>query len=147
MKRETPEDLLKQKRLLQVFSEKMDLEFNQFPSFSKKYRIDGYCYDKKTYNVVCWIECKWYNNKAHCFLNVPKFNELIRLSELTKKPSYLLFREYDKWGYILLHDGFNITCSYSTKLSGGTPVGRVKNEDDLEPLIVLDKNNINWGNA
>ena len=61
-------------------------------------------------------------------------------------PSYLVFREYDRWGYILLHDGNNIVCNYTTKLIGGTPKGRIANDDDIEPLIVLNKNNIEWGN-
>lgn len=143
-KRETKEDLVKQKRLLEVFSKHIKSDFNQFNSFSKKYRIDGYCYRDK--DITCWVECKWYNKNAHCFLNVPKFNELIQLSKNTMLPSYLVFREYDRWGYILLHDGNNIVCNYTTKLIGGTPKGRIVNDDDIEPLIVLNKNNIEWGN-
>jgi len=145
-KRETKIDLKKQTRLLEVFSNHLNVEFNQFSSFSKKYRIDGYFYDKKTKNITAWVECKWYNNKAHCFLNVPKFEELISLSRVTNLPSYLLFREYEKWGYILLHDGKKVVCSYNTKLLGGTPKGRVPNDDDIEPLITLSRDNIIWGN-
>ena len=74
-KRETKEDTDKQKRLFEVFSKKFNLKFNQFSSFSKKYRIDGYCYDENN-KIKCWIECKWYTNKAHCFLNVPKFGAI-----------------------------------------------------------------------
>ena len=40
-KRETKEDLVKQKRLLEVFSKHIKSDFNQFSSFSKKYRIDA----------------------------------------------------------------------------------------------------------
>ena len=90
--------------------------------------------------------CKLYNNNAHCYLNVPKFKELIDLSETTLLPSYFLFREYDRWGYIMIHDGFNIVCKYNTKLTGGTPNGREANPDDIEPIIVLNKENIIWGN-
>ena len=145
-KRETIRDLVKQKRLFEVFSKYMNLGYIQFPSFSKKYRIDGCCYDSKTKAIACWIECKWYSKEAHCFLNVPKFNEIIGLSQTTSLPSYLLFREFGKWGYILLHDGEKIACSYTVKLTGGTPKGRIANDDDTEPLIVLDKANIRWGN-
>ena len=143
--RETKEDLIKQTRLFEVFSRHLNLSFNQFSSFSKKYRIDGYCYDIKSKDIVCWVECKWYNNKAHCFLNVPKFNELISLSEVTSLPSYLLFREHNRWGYVLLHDGDKVVCDYKTKLMGGTPKGRVANSDDIEPLIAINKSNIVWG--
>ncbi len=143
-KRETKQDLVKQTRLFEVFSKHIKSSFNQFSSFSSKYRIDGYCYNDK--EIVCWVECKWYNNNAHCLLNVPKFNELIQLSETTMLPSYLVFREHNKWGFILLHDGNNIICSYTTKLMGGTPKGRTPNIDDVEPLICLDKSNIEWGN-
>ena len=120
--------------------------FSQFSSYSKKYRIDGFLYDKETNDITAWVECKWYNKIAHCFLNVPKFKELIYLSETTKIPSYLLFREFDKWGYICLHDGYKIKCSYKIKLTGGTPKGRIVNYDDFEPLVILDKKNITWGN-
>jgi hypothetical protein len=144
-RRETKEDTDKQKRLFEVFSKKFNLKFNQFSSFSKKYRIDGYCYDDEN-KINCWIECKWYTNKAHCFLNVPKFNELISLSELSKLPSYLLFREYDKWGFILLHNGKEIVCSYEIKRAGGTPKNRIENDDDIEPLIILNKKDVVWGN-
>ena len=145
-KRETKEDLNKQRRLLEVFSKLCGFDFNQFSSFSKKYRIDGYLYDKRTKDIVSWVECKWYSGKAHCFLNVPKFKELVSLSQLTELPSYLLFRENKKWGYILIHDGKQIACNYSVKLLGGTPEGRVPNEDDIEPLVVLNKKNIMWEN-
>ena len=145
-KRETKEDLKKQRRLLEVFSNLCEVDFNQFPSFSKKYRIDGYLYDKRTKDIISGVECKWYNGKAHCFLNVPKFQELVSLSSISGLPSYLLFREYDKWGYILIHDGKQIVCNYSVKLLGGTPNGRVPNEDDIEPLIALNKKDIVWGN-
>tara|TARA_R110002074_G_scaffold299362_4_gene470878 strand:+ start:221 stop:667 length:447 start_codon:yes stop_codon:yes gene_type:complete len=145
-KRETKDDLIKQTRLLEVFSKQLNLQFNQFSSFSKKYRIDGYCYDIHSKNISCWVECKWYSNKAHCFINVPKFNELISLSKSTSLPSYLLFREYNRWGYILLHDGRNIVCNYEIKLMGGTPNGRIANDDDIEPLIILSRENIVWGN-
>ena len=37
-------------------------------------------------------------------------------------------------------------CNYKVKLAGGTPKGRVVNEDDIEPLIVLDTTNVVWGN-
>ena len=143
--RETEEDLRKQKRLFEVFSKQKKLYYSQFSSFSKKYRIDGFCYDQNK-NIKCWVECKWYNNNAHCYLNVPKFKELIDLSETTLLPSYFLFREYDRWGYIMIHDGFNIVCKYNTKLTGGTPNGREANPDDIEPIIVLNKENIIWGN-
>jgi len=91
-----------------------------------------------------WIECKWYRREAHCYLNVPKFNELLLLSERTNVPSYLVFREYKRWGYIMLHDGSNIVCKYSVKILGGTPKNRVQNGDDIEPLIVLDRDDIIW---
>ncbi len=145
-KRETDEDLIKQERLFKVFSKQMNFGYNQFSSFSKKYRIDGYCYDVVNRNITCWIECKWYNDKAHLFLNVPKFNELLLLSQTTSLPSYLLFREHNKWGYIMLHNGENIACDYATKLMGGTPKGAVSNDDDIEPLIVLSSNCVVWGN-
>lgn len=142
--RETQEDLLRQKRLFEVFSKRLNVKYKQFSSHSKKYRIDGFCY--KNNSIYSWVECKWYSKKAHCYLNIPKFKELIQLSDITLLPSYFLFREYDKWGYILLHDGKNIVCNYTVKLAGGTPEGRAPNEDDIEPLIVLDKKNIVWGN-
>ena len=145
-KRETEEDLKKQKRLLDVFSKKLNTNYNQFSSFSKKYRIDAYLYDEQHKNIRAWVECKWYNNKAHCFLNVPKFKELISLSEMTNLPSYLLFREHNRWGYILLHDGLSVSCTYETKLLGGTPKGRVSNDDDVEPLVAINKRHIIWGN-
>jgi len=145
-KRETNQDLVKQKRLFEVFSKRMNFHYSQFSSFSKKYRIDGYCYNPENKNITCWLECKWYSKKAHCFLNIPKFNELIQLSKVTLLPSYLLFREYEKWGYILLHDGKNIVCNYDIKLIGGTPKNRVVNDDDIEPLIILSRLDIEWGN-
>jgi len=146
-KRETADDLVKQERLFQVFSNHMNCDYSQFHSSSKKYRIDGYCYDSITKNIVCWVECKWYSRNAHCFLNVPKFNELIELSTNTELPSYFLFREFDKWGYILIHDGKNLVCDYTgIKKLGGTPPGRVVNYDDIEPVIVLNRNGIKWGN-
>jgi len=145
-KRETKTDLIKQKRLFEVFSKHLSSSYNQFSSSSKKYRIDGYCYNPVDTNIICWVECKWYNKKAHCFLNVPKFKELITLSETTLLPSYLLFREYKRWGYIPLHNGRNIVCDYKVKLAGGTPEGRVPNDDDIEPLISLSRDNIVWGN-
>lgn len=144
--RETTEDLIRQKRLFEVFSNSLNVNYKQFSSYSKKYRIDGFCYNSNTKDIINWVECKWYTTKAHCYLNIPKFKELIDLSEITSLPSYFLFREYERWGYILLHDGKKIRCNYKVKLAGGTPKGRVVNEDDIEPLILLDTNNIVWGN-
>ena len=69
-----------------------------------------------------------------------------RLLEVFSNLCEVLFREHDKWGYILIHDGKQIVCNYSVKLLGGTPNGRVPNEDDIEPLIALNKKNIVWGN-
>jgi len=142
--RETSLDRQKQTRLFEVFSEKMNMSFNQFSSKSFKYRIDGYLYKDKI--IKGWVECKWYSNKALLFINVPKYQELVNLSEMTGVPSYLLFREGDKWGVIIIHDGKNRVAKYEVKLLGGTPVNRVKNPDDIEPLMVLDRKQIRWGN-
>ena len=144
--RETTEDLIRQKRLFEVFSKRLNVNYKQFSSYSKKYRIDGFCYHSNTKDIASWVECKWYSSKAHYYLNIPKFKELIQLSDITLLPSYFLFREYERWGYILLHDGKKMRCNYKVKLAGGTPKGRVVNEDDIEPLIVLDTKNVVWGN-
>jgi hypothetical protein len=143
-KRETAGDLIKQERLFKVFSEHIGSGFGQFPSF-QKYRIDGFCYNIESKDIVCWVETKWYKGRAHLFLNVPKFNELISLSESTALPSYLLFREYDKWGYVCIHDGKRTVCDYKTKLAGGTPKDKPVNSDDIEPLIILNRSGIIWG--
>jgi len=143
--RETKKDRVKQTRLLDVFSSKLDCAYGQFKSTSNKYRIDGYLYDDDK-NIKAWVECKWYNKKAHLFINPPKFIELTNLSEKTKLPSYFLFREGDFWGYILIHDGNEIVCNYTVRLCGGTPQGREVNDDDVEPLIVLAHDDIIWGN-
>ena len=95
--------------------------------------------------VVGWVEAKWYTGKAHLYLNVPKFDELVRLAEISKAPSFLVFREGDRWGYVRVHDGEKIVCEYIVKLAGGTPKGRVKNDDDIEPLVVISRKSITWG--
>jgi hypothetical protein len=143
--RETEADKKRQTRLFEVFSSHKELNFGQFSSSNKKYRIDGYLYDESK-NIRAWVECKWYNNRAHCFLNVPKYKELISLSSTTTQPSFLLFREHNKWGYICLHTGLEKGATYDIRLTGGTPKGRVINEDDIEPLVVLHKKFITWGN-
>ena len=143
--RETTEDRVKQTRLLDVFSSELDCAYGEFKSTSNKYRIDGYLCDSEK-NIKAWVECKWYTNKAHLFINPPKFLELINLSEKTKLPSYFLFREGDFWGYILIHDGNEITCNYTVRLCGGTPQGREINDDDVEPLVTLAYDDIIWGN-
>jgi len=146
MLRENNDDLRKQERLFEVFSEKLGLDYIQFPSTGKKYRIDGCLYSLDDGSVRAWVECKWYSGNAHCFLNPPKYNELIILGGLYKIPSYLVFREFDRWGYICLHDGDRVFCDYKLRVSGGTPQGRIPNNDDIEPLVCLNKDKIIWGN-
>ena len=144
MLRETPEDRRKQTRLFEVASKRNGLKFKQFKSSSNKFRIDGFFYDDDL-NIKLWAECKWYSGKAHLYLNMAKFNELVYLSEYSKCQSILLFREYDNWGFVVIHDGNKIKCDYEVKLLGGTPKGRVINDDDIEPLIKINRNNIIWG--
>jgi hypothetical protein len=80
-------------------------------------------------------------------LNVPKYAELINLSEMTGLPSYFVFREQGKWGYIVLHTGSNKAATFSVIQTGGTPKGRTPNPDDIEPLIKFDKSCIQWQEA
>ena len=142
-KRENDQDKQNQKVLFDRFSRHLEMTYGQFSSFSKKYRIDGFVKDVED-NVTGWVECKWYKKKAYCWLNLPKYNELITLAEITGQPSYLVFRIPGKLGYIKLHDGETKTCSYTVKVTGGTQWGRFKNEDDIEPLICLGQKQIVW---
>jgi len=140
MLRETKQDRINQERLFKVFAEKKGWKYRMFPSTAKKYRIDGYFYDDKN-NVKCWVECKWYSGKAYLMLNVPKYNELKSLTASTFYPSILLFREGDKWGWIVVG-----SSKPKIKVMGGTPKGRTPNEDDIEPLVVFNRSDIVWGN-
>ena len=140
--RENELDKRHQKRLFEVFAERNNVDFTQFPSNSGKYVIDGYTHAEG--NLHSWIEAKWYSKTAHLYLNVPKFVQLCTLSRCTKRPSNLLFREGDRWGYIIVHDGVQVT-DYETVISGGTPKGRPHNIDDVEPLIQFKRKDIIWG--
>ena len=138
--RETEEDKRKQRRLFEVFAKHKGMNFKEFSPKSGKYRIDGFLYNHNN-TITAWVECKWYNGKAHLYLNVAKYNELISLSNISDAPSYLLFREGNRWGFVKIGD-----CGGKIKLAGGTPKGRKPNKDDVEPLVCLDREDIIWGN-
>lgn len=144
MLRETEQDKLHQTKLLEAFAKFKKLSYNQFPSNSGKYRIDGYLYDNDN-NIKAWVECKWYSKEAYCYLNIPKYNELLQLSINTSQPSYLLFRVPGRWGWITIHTGHELGAEYKIQHKGGTQKGRATNVDDVEPLVVLDKKYIVWG--
>lgn len=142
--RETKQDRSNQERLFIALSEKVGCQFKQFQS-NGKYRIDGYLYNGR--KIIAWIECKWYNSKAFCGLNVPKYEELVSLSERHKIPSYLLIREGDKWGAILIHDGEQVRAETMLMHTGGTPPGRKANPDDIEPIVKFENTAIKWGGS
>ena len=143
MIRETKQDRSNQKRILDAFANKMSLDYMEFSDMSRKYKIDA-CFTKGG-NIVAWAECKWYTNKAHLYLNVPKFLELHHLSEHTGLPSYFLFRENDRIGCIVINNPKKQTrAKKQLIIGGGTQKGRVRNDDDIEPLFKLDKDDVNW---
>ena len=151
--RETAQDKVREEKLLRIMSEHLGCHYWQNPNLIK-YRLDGWFYkpkfegDNKGSMVGC-AECKWYGDgkTAFCALNVPKYAELINLSEMTGLPSYFVFREQGKWGYIVLHTGSNKAATFSVIQTGGTPKGRTPNPDDIEPLIKFDKSCIQWQEA
>jgi len=141
--RETEQDKSNQSRILDAFAKKFNLQYLEFSSFSNKYRIDA-CFWKDG-DIVAWAECKWYTNKAHLMLNVPKYLELYHLSTHTGLPSYLLFREGDRIGSIIINNPKrNTKASKKIILGGGTQKGRQKNSDDIEPLIKFTEEEIIW---
>jgi|TARA_R110000803_G_scaffold195240_1_gene258430 hypothetical protein len=149
MLRETEDDLKHEGTLAKAMA---SLLFCTASKAHAKYRIDGWFHQGN--ELKGFFECKWYtdNKKAFAMLNIPKFKELIDLSEITKKSSFLLVREKLKkdvggrWGYIELHNGKEVCCKYECKIAGGTPPGRKPLPDDVEPLIVFDYKEINWVN-
>jgi hypothetical protein len=148
--RETAQDRTREKKLLRIMSEHLGCSFWQNPNLVK-YRLDGWFYNE-SYNGSCkgdmigWAECKWYgdNKTAFCALNVPKYMELINISSLTKLPSYFIFREQGRWGYLILHNGVQTIAEFTVVQTGGTPKGRPPNPDDIEPLIKFDKSYVQW---
>jgi hypothetical protein len=146
-KRETEADRSKELKLLRVMADHLQCNYKQNPN-TYKYAIDGWFYSK-TDNpqkglMMGWAECKWYSAKAHCFLNVAKYSELMGLSRCSVLPSYFVVREPGRWGYLELHDGFNQLGEVICVHEGGTPKGREPNEDDIEPLIKLNSDLIKW---
>lgn len=148
--RETVEDRAREARLLGAMAKHLCCSFTQCQNLTK-YRIDGWFYLPRSEGdlrgeILGWAECKWYGDgkSAFCALNVPKYDELIRLSSLTGKPSYFIFREQGRWGYIVVQDG-DLKTPFKLVQTGGTPKGREPNPDDIEPLIMFDKDYIYWG--
>ena len=143
VRRETQTDRTKEHKLLEAMAGHLECNFKQNPN-THKYSIDGWFYSK-TENpakglMLGWAECKWYTGKAHCFLNVAKYSELMNLSLHSGLPSYFIVREPGRWGYINLTYELGTMCVHE----GGTPAGREPNEDDIEPLIKLDSDSIRW---
>lgn len=140
---ESPESRKKELQLLRTLAGHLGFGYQQFPPSSGKYRIDG-CVLVDRF-VMGWVEAKWYPGKSgFCALNVPKFDELIRLSETSCKPSYFVYRIEGRCGFIKLHDGFNLTFEPVVQLAGGTPDHRAANDDDIEPLVMLPKEKTEW---
>lgn len=147
--RENSSDRIKEQKLLGSMADFLKCNYMQSPNL-KKYRIDGWFHkgEQSTSRgeMIGWAECKWYGDgkKAFCALNVPKYMELIHLSETTLLPSYFIFREQGKFGYIVIHDGVMHRAKFTVWQTGGTAKGRTPNSDDIEPLIMFDKQEIKW---
>jgi len=146
--RETQRDRHKENKLLYAMASHLGCQYKQSPNINK-YRIDGWFYNNgiSGNEMMGWAECKWYGDgkKAYCALNVPKYGELINLSKLTLLPSYFIFREEGRFGYIIVHDGTMHRAKFKVMQAGGTAKGRTPNADDIEPLIMFDKSEIKWG--
>ena len=123
--RETSSDRSREQRLLAAMAKRLGCQYKQSPNL-KKYRLDGWFHNGQDCDsrgeMIGWAECKWYGDgkTAFCALNVPKYAELINLSEMTGLPSYFVFREQGKWGYIVLHTSSNKAATFSVIQTGGT---------------------------
>ena len=150
--RETPTDRVKEKKLLSAMASTLNCQYSQSPNL-KKYRIDGWFHDGKDSTskgkMLGWAECKWYGDgkTAFCALNVPKYMELVQLSLITMLPSYFIFREDGRFGYLVVHDGIMPRAKFDVMQDGGTAKGRTPNPDDIEPLIKFHKKHIVWNNS
>ena len=149
--RETSTDRSHEPRLLVAMARYLKCQYKQSPNL-KKYRLDGWFHDGKEPdsrgNMIGWAECKWYGDgkKAFCALNVPKYMEILHLSQTTMLPSYFIFREDNRFGFIVVHDGVMHRAKFKVIQTGGTAQGRKPNPDDIEPLIMFEKSEIIWGN-
>lgn len=149
--RETKADKSHEERLLIAMARHLGCTHKQSPNL-KKYRLDGWFHNgaepDSRGDMLGWAECKWYgdNKKAFCALNVPKYMEMVNLSQTTMLPSYFIFRENNRFGYIVVHDGLMHRAKFKVSQAGGTAKGRQPNPDDIEPLIMFDKSEIIWGN-
>lgn len=147
--RETSSDRSHEQRLLVAMARRLKSQYKQSPNL-KKYRLDGWFHDGKEPdsrgNMIGWAECKWYGDgkKAFCALNVPKYMEMVHLSQTTMLPSYFIFREEKRVGYIVVHDGIMHRAKFKVVQTGGTAKGRTPNPDDIEPLIMFEKQEIQW---
>ena len=147
-RRETEMDRRKEAKLLAAMAQNLGCQYNQNPN-THKYKIDGWFYQPSQHDpdkgkIVGWAECKWYNKKAHFYINPPKYAELIQLCQITKLSGYFIFRESGRWGYMILHDGINPVARFQTVLAGGTPPNRAPNDDDIEPLLKLNEQEAIW---
>lgn len=124
--------------LLNALARHLGLQYKQFPKCSGKYRIDG-CLVDVGMRIGAWAEAKWYPTRnPYLAMNVPKYLELLALSERFSVPAYFVFRIPGEWGYCSVEDIKEI------KWAGGTPAHREANDDDFEPLVFFDKTKVKW---
>ena len=135
----------KEAKLIQVLATHLGYSGYQFPPRSGKYRIDGYL-TKDDGTITGWVEAKWYDDGKHpyCAVNATKYLELQDLAREFSVPSYFVCRRQGGWGFSTINNGIWNKHSVSLRIGGGTPAHRPPNDDDIEPLVFMDKDGFQW---
>lgn len=140
--RETAKDLENEAEILDHFAKTFRCNWHKLGN-GGKYRIDAVLY--RDAEVAAWAEVKDYKKRLFLGLNVPKYLEGCNLAQNTGKPFFLLFRYEQKIGFIKVHSGgaWN-DCEATLGMAGGTPSGRQRLKDDVEPCYMFRKNEVQW---
>ena len=145
--RETNEDKDNQTVILDTLSAHLKCQYTQVETLGK-YKIDGWLHSGKNTNVLGFVECKWYGKIGFYGLNLPKYIEGCLLAQYARVPFYYAIRVpggdgRNRFGFITLHDGlWSPSDPVSITHTGGTQKGRQPNWDDVEPMVMLNKDDI-----
>lgn len=142
MLRETQQDLSNEAEILDDFAKTFKCNWHKLGN-GGKYRIDAVLY--RDGEVAAWAEVKDYKKSLFLGLNVPKYLEGCNLAQETGKPFFLIFRHNTQIGFAKVHGGGAWSdCDAELKIAGGTQAGRKALPDDIEPMYMIDKNQVRW---
>ena len=139
--RETEEDRKHQKVIMKAVAKHYGAELQVVETLGK-YKIDGILYNGR--EVIGYVEAKWLKKDTMFGINVPKYVEGCQLAAYSKVPFMYAVRIPGKCGISILHDGIWAPDVVELKHSGGTPPGKDPNWDDKEPMMMINRDSIEW---